>query len=489
MPDERLCIVQVSTYDHCGGAERVAYNLFEALAGCGHDSWLAVGRRRRPHPRVRVIPNHRTLNPWSAFWWGVHQWLQPWYGRSTICRRACQWSHRLASPGSWLDDRRGREVFRFPGTWRIPLLPGRPPDVIHCHNLHGRYFDMRALPPLSASTCVILTLHDLWPLTGHCAHALACERWLTGCGRCPDLAAYPALRRDDTAGNWRRKRDIYARSRLNVATPSRWLMEQVRRSMLAPAVVSSRVIPNGVDLDVFHRGERAEARHRLGLPGGHAVLLFTGYRARRNGWKDYDTLRSAVRAVAERRLGRPVLFVVLGESGDPEPLADGQIRFVPFVDDPRVVADYYRSADLYVHAARADTFPNTVLESLACGTPVVATAVGGIPEQVRSLAAGDAACGGSVVATGLLTPPGDPVAMAAAIGRLLGDEPLRRRLGDAAAADARSRFGLDRQVQAYLDWYQELRAGSGRANPAADSAAVRGRRVTAESAAGRSSSK
>ncbi len=488
MSAERLCIVQVNTYDHCGGAERVAHNLFEALAARGQESWLAVGRRRRSHPRVRVIPNHRTLNPWAAFWWCVHRWLQPWYHRYPLCRRAGQWSHRLASPGSWLDDWRGREVFRFPGTWQIPRLAGRRPDVVHAHNLHGRYFDLRALPALSASTCLVLTLHDMWPLTGHCAHSVACERWLTGCGRCPDLAAYPALRRDGTAGNWRRKQDIYAQCRLHVATPSRWLMEQVRRSMLAPAVVSSRVIPNGVDVEVFHPGAQAAARRRLGLPGSHAVLLFSGYRARRNGWKDYQTLRSAVRAVAERRLGRPVLFVVLGEGGEPEPLADGQIRFVPFVDDSRMVADYYRAADLYVHAARADTFPNTVLEALACGTPVVATAVGGIPEQVRSLPAEERA-DAAVTATGLLTPPGDPVAMAAGIGRLLSDEPLRRRLGDDAAADARRRFALDRQVEAYLDWYRELCGRSGRPTPAVMPAASRLPPVRVESAAGRSRSR
>lgn len=457
MADDRPSILQVSTVDHCGGAERVAYNLFEGFADRGHDSWLAVGRRRRPHRRVLAIPNHRTRSPWSALWWLVHERLQPWYGRSSTVRGICRLSHRLASPGSLLDDLHGHEVFRFPGTRRLPLLTPQPPDVIHCHNLHGRYFDLRALPSLSTRFPLILTLHDMWPLTGHCAHAVTCERWLTGCGNCPDLSAYPALRRDGTADNWRRKRDIYARCRLHVATPSRWLMEHVRRSILAPTVISNRVIPNGVDLDVFHPGERAAARRRLDLPASHAVLLFSGYNARRNSWKDYDTLRSAVRLVSERRIGRPVLFVVLGEGGEAEPLADGEICFVPFVDDPRSVADYCRAADICVHAARADTFPNTVLEALACGTPVVATATGGIPEQVNSLmACASDSSGGRAASTGILTPPGDPFAMAAALHRLLMDEPLRRRLGEAAAADARERFSLSGQIDEYIGWYREL---------------------------------
>jgi glycosyltransferase involved in cell wall biosynthesis len=88
--------------------------------------------------------------------------------------------------------------------------------------------------------------------------------------------------------------------------------------------------------------------------------------------------------------------------------------------------------------------PNTVLEALACGTPVVATAVGGIPEQVKD----------SV--TGFLAPPGDVEAMAETIVALLTDDALRRRLGENAARDARERFDLWRQVETYLKWYKEL---------------------------------
>jgi glycosyltransferase involved in cell wall biosynthesis len=105
------------------------------------------------------------------------------------------------------------------------------------------------------------------------------------------------------------------------------------------------------------------------------------------------------------------------------------------------VANYYRAADAYLHAAKADTFPSVVLEALACGTPVVATAVGGIPEQVR------------LGETGELTPGGDAQAMGEAVVRLLNDETMRRRMGERAADDAAARFSLDRQVRAYLDWF------------------------------------
>ena len=134
--------------------------------------------------------------------------------------------------------------------------------------------------------------------------------------------------------------------------------------------------------------------------------------------------------------------------------SEGSIRFVPHLKKAEDVAAYYQAADLYIHAAVADTFPRAVLEALACGVPVVATGVGGIPEQIRSL--NDTIGPEANEATGIIVPPGDVQAMTQAVERLLADDPLRRMLGVHAAADARARFDLQQQVEGYLSWYESL---------------------------------
>jgi glycosyltransferase involved in cell wall biosynthesis len=323
-------------------------------------------------------------------------------------------------------------------------LPPEPPDLIHAHNLHGGYFDLRYLTVLSRRRPVVLTLHDAWLLSGHCAHSFACERWRTGCGQCPDLTIYPAIRRDATARNWRGKQRIYARSRFYIATPARWLMQKVAQSTLAPAAVEARVIPYGVNLHHFHPADSRSVRASLGLPQDARVLLFTANGIRQNIWKDYQTMRAAIALVAAQLPGQKVLFLALGEDAPTETIGPAEIRFVPFQQDPSAVACYYQAADVYIHAAKADTFPNTVLEALACGTPVVATAVGGIPEQVED------------GVNGFLVPPGDSQALAARITQLLSDDELRRRMSLEAAQTARQRFDLDRQVDDYLGWYEEI---------------------------------
>jgi len=353
----------------------------------------------------------------------------------------------------------------------LELTPARP-ELVHCHNLHGDYFDLRCLPWLSSTLPVVLTLHDAWLLSGHCGHSFDCERWKIGCGQCPDLTIYPPIRRDATAENWRRKQRVYADSRLYVATPCRWLIDKALQSIVAPAIAESRVIPYGVDQSVFSPGDRAAARAMLGIPSKATMVLFVANGIRYNRWKDFALMKHALRLLAERVRDRPLLWFGLGERASAEQVGSTRLIFVPFQSDPARVAQYYRAADLYVHAARADTFPNAILEALACGVPVVATAVGGIPEQVNGLrdAAGSEPSAGSMwnrydddLATGLLSSPADVVGLANGLTRLVVDRPLRLTLGANAADDARRRFDLQREVTDYLAWYEEILA----AQPAA----------------------
>ncbi len=423
-------ILQVSTVDIAGGAEKIAWDLFTSYRALQHKSWLAVGTKRsgdvdvfslpkNPDPFSRIILSRFRL-PYVAY---VSKKIE------TLTKPARIYSH-LA----------GHENFDYPGTWRLLDSAPEPPDILHCHNLHGGYFDLRALPSLSHQVPTVLTLHDAWLLSGHCAHSFDCERWKTGCGNCPDLTIYPAIRRDATAYNWQRKAEIYRQSRLYVVTPCRWLMDKVDQSMLKPGVVASKVIPNGVDLKVFHPGNQDSARGELGLPLDATILLFAANGIRKNIWKDYQTLRSALAEIAKAEVN--VLCIALGETAPPDWIGDVEIRFIPYQKNPEQVARYYQAADLYLHPARADTFPTTVLESLACGTPVVVTAAGGIPEQVVE------------GRTGFLVPAGDAPALAGRVLELLGDEGRRLQMGREAAADAARRFGVERMAEEYLAFYQ-----------------------------------
>ena len=433
MVDPALRILTVNTSDFGGGAERVAWNLFDEYRRRGFQSHLAVGYRKIADPDVFAISDHAKRSAWAT--------LASSVGTKFQNQRIKRIAAAVAEPIRVADQLAGLEDYNFRGTWNLLKLTPEPPSIIHCHNLHGDYFDLRALPSLSKKVPVVVSMHDAWLLSGHCAHSFDCDRWRTGCGECPDLTIYPAVRRDATARNWQRKKRIFAQRKLYVSTACEWLMNKVNDSMLAPAVKESRIIPYGVDTSVFRPRHRAAARAELGLPEKSKIILFAANRIRKNIWKDYETMRAAIERVAGEL--QPLTFVALGEDAPAEKLGSAEIRFYPFRSAIEDVARFYQAADVYLHGARIDTFPNAVLEALACGTPVVATAVGGIPEQIDD------------GRTGFLVPPSDPPAMAKRIVDAL-DPEMNQRLSAAAAQEALVRFSLDRQVDEHLKWYREI---------------------------------
>jgi glycosyltransferase involved in cell wall biosynthesis len=416
----------------------MALSLLNGYLEQGCRAILAAGTKSSRNPNVLEIPKNVWLN-------SLGRATQALIARHVrVLPQITFQLSRLGDLPNELDRRCGREPFHYAGTRKLLELAPFKPQIVHAHNLHRHYFDLRFLPELSACVPLIVTMHDAWLLSGHCAHSFDCERWKTGCGECPDLTIPPAIERDATAFNWQRKRELYACSHFYVAAPCRWLIDKLEQSIVAPAVIESRVIPNGIDLEVFRAGDRDAARARLGLSQDADVLLFTALSIRENFWKDYKTLRGAIAQLAERRPARPLIFLSVGEAAPTEKIGNAEIRFVPFLEESRRLAEYYQAADLYIHASRADTFPTSILEALACETPVVATAVGGIPEQI---------IGGE---TGMLTPPGDAGAMANAIASLLDDVARRRAMGAKAGEEAWRKFGRDRMIGDYLSWFDEI---------------------------------
>jgi glycosyltransferase involved in cell wall biosynthesis len=455
-----LRILLVSTADLGGGAEISAWNLFKAFRRHGHKSWLAVGNKRSDDPDVFSIPKDSCRSSWAQFWIRAANKLGRFESDVRGATRLRNLFQLIGEPRRWLENRRGYEDFNFPGSWRLLELT-ESPDIVHCYNLHEGYFDLRLLPWLSHQRPVILDLRDAWLLSGHCAHSFDCDRWKTGCGKCPDLTIYPAIQRDATAYNWQRKKEIYSRSRLYVATPSKWLMQKVAQSMLAPAIAESKVIPTGVDLSLFRPANKQFARAALKLPQEARIVLFVGNRIERSIWKDHNMMRAAFSLTAERSRERKLLFVGLGGDAHVERFGNAELRFIPYQQDWETVARHYQACDLYVHAARADTFPRAVLEALACGTPVVATEVGGIPEQIKGLRGAISASVGSNRyganhATGALVPTGDAEAIAESVRSLLSNDSLRQQMSENASKDARERFDIEQQAERYLQWYAEI---------------------------------
>ena len=404
--------------------------------------------------------------------------------RSTWARACLALGRRLAAPGeedsrfaklaSWIAEpnrrrriRRGFQDFQYPGT--VPVISKSVragPTILHLHNLHGGYFDLRALPELCKLAPLVLTLHDQWVFTGHCAHSFDCDRWRIGCGECPDLTIYPAIPRDRTAENFALKEEVFSRTRLHLAAPCTWLMNKAKESLLAPAMEETRVIPNGVNTTVFRPGSKAKERARLKLPPEYQIVLCAGHVARSH-WTNRGLLRSTIRYLAQESQDNCALLFLGSDRNSQEEMDGIKVIHRQYERDVSRLAAYYRASDVYFHPARTDTFPTAILESLACGIPPVATDVGGIPEQVTSLwASRNASVSLPSSATGILVDGEDATDAGRAIAFLLRHDTLRARLADNGANRAASQFSIALQAERYLDWYQEILSRHRRALPA-----------------------
>jgi glycosyltransferase involved in cell wall biosynthesis len=399
-----LRIVQINTVEVGGGAAKTALKLHEKFRERGHESVLVVGWKHSSDPDVVVIDNSRR-------WRGL---------RGRVLRRL-EW--------------RGLQYLDYPGSHRVPELVGGDWDVTHAHNLHGGYFDLAALSGLSRRAPLVLSMQDQWLVTGHCGYSCECERWRIGCGSCPDLTLYPAIPRDATRANLRRKGRLLDDVELTVTSPARWALDLARASYLRSK--PTRHIPNPVDTRFFRPGDKRAARAALGLPQDRPIVLLPARLAFDNEFKAAWMLEEAVEALRDRR----VLGVAFGAKE--EERRDG-LRILAESHDEAWIAEAHRAADVVVYPSRADTSPLAIIEALATARPVVATRVGGVSELVED------------GRNGFLVDRGDAGGFARAIRRVLDSPELAQQLGANGLADARERHDLELVADAWLALYEEL---------------------------------
>jgi glycosyltransferase involved in cell wall biosynthesis len=330
------------------------------------------------------------------------------------------------------------------GAFRIKYLPAfQDADVVNFHGIHGQFFSYLALPMLTADKAAVFTVRDMWPLTGHCAVNYDCERWRTGCGHCPYPNVGPPLPegRDGTRLEWKLKRWIYRHSRMTVVALSTRMTEQLQQSILSHLPVYH--IPNGVDTEAYQPLDQAMCRAALGIPAHKKVLLFAaGHLNRQN--KGGEVLLKAIHGLPPA-LQKDLVLLLMGEGGNVLANVTGlDVRSMGYVGGARLKTVLYTAADLFVLPTFGEGLPNVLLESMACGTPIVSFDVGGVPDLVRP------------GVTGYLAVPADVDDLRHGILMLLEDTAGRAAMGQCCRDIAVKEYDTVYEVQRYIELYQRV---------------------------------
>lgn len=289
-----------------------------------------------------------------------------------------KWGYYLHNAISRITDRAGF-YSNIPTLRLLRFMDQYKPDLIHLHNLHGYYVNIRLLFDYikQHDIPVVWTLHDCWAFTGHCTHFdfVGCDRWHTKCFDCPQKKEYPqSLVLEQSARNFRQKKELFTSlNKISIVTPSKWLADCVKQSFLSKYDITT--IPNGIDLEVF-RPVKSDIKNRLKIPEDKKIVLAVA-----NVWNEKKGFSDVIR-LSQLLPENAYQIVMVG-------LTEAQISSLPknIIGIKRTknineLVELYSAAFMFFNPTYEDNFPTTNIEALACGTPVITYMTGGSLEAI-----------------------------------------------------------------------------------------------------------
>lgn len=326
--------MHINTIDNRGGAGRVHWRLANEQKRRGHNVSSFVGFKYSNDQSVREIPKNPLYYRMSRFF---------------------------------------ANDLRFSrSNWILKTEEYKRADIIHCHNIHSGFFNLKTLEIMSKEKPVVWTLQDLWPITSGCTDSYRCrtEKPKKFCG----------ILWDNRKHLLKQKKRIYKNSSFTTVTSSQWMTDKIKGSALGH--LDSRLIFNGINTSIFTPLDKLKIRNELRLPLDKKIILFIAV----GGIGDRLKGANYVEQVANRYVNDAnKLFVAIGGNKKlyPDQAEDERnIIQTGYIDDENVLAKYYSAADFFLYPSRADNSPLVVAEAMACGTPVVSFEVDGIPEMI-----------------------------------------------------------------------------------------------------------
>ena len=412
-------VLQLSTDDFSGGASRAAYRLHTACLQTGLESTMRVLKHQTANDRVIQGRSSRSF-------------------QEKVCSRLSQ-KVREVRNRNWHTDNLIMHSFGHASAGLVPELNACEADVLNLHwivNLLSIQDIGKLTKPL------VWTLHDMWAFCGgeHVAPDEPDSRFRLGYlkNNRPVSEQGPDLNRLA----WETKRHAWARQQFNIVTPGRWMARCARESILFHDM-PIHVVPNPLEMQHLWRPiDKKFARAVLGL-AQHKTYLLSGSAGGMPHLKGEDLLRKALQQLGQHQLPS-VELLIFGQS-QPQSAQDWSlpVHWLGSVKDDHVMALIYSAADVMLVPSRQDNLPNTAVEAHACGTPVVAFDIGGLPDIVTHQT------------TGWLAPAFDTVDFAQGIMWVLQDADRHAKLALAARQSAVDRFAPDVIVSQYLSVYEQ----------------------------------
>ena len=349
-------VLQVSGTDKIGGAGIAAYRLHEGLEQSGIESQMLVLRKATSDPSV-----HRLLSRMNRL-----QSLQTRYA-SKRYNRQLKAHPRQSDSAYW-----SLNTSPYPIADQINSFKA---DIVHLHWVGDNFLPIQQMAKITAP--IVWTLHDMWAFTGGCHYSGDCQAYQRGCGNCPQLIQTQP--HDISQQVIQQKIEAWSGIPMTIVCPSNWLADCVRQSQVL-GQKRVEVIPNGIDTSYFKPLDKASARHALNLPQDKKLVLFGAFGGTEDPRKGFTYLRDALKLLPE---ASDIELVVFGSDQAEQLDLNLPVHQIGRLQDNVSMVLLYSACDVFALPSLQDNLPNTLMESLACGTACVGFDTGGISDIIQ----------------------------------------------------------------------------------------------------------
>ena len=411
-----------NTYDRTGGAAKAAYRLYRGLTLLKHNIHYFV--KVKTDDTDDNILQLTTFNKSMLF---IDKLIQKYY----ITRNRTPISNTVFS-------------ISYAGV-DIPLSQElKNADIINLHWVE-KYLSLKSIQQLvNLGKPIVWTLHDEKAFTGGCHYTTGCEEFKTDCGACIQLNNDPYhLAQKILAAKY----DLLKDANISIVTPSRWLAKQAKSSMLFKdkEVVA---IPNGIDTDTYIPLNKVACKEALNIDSDSLVLQF-GAQDNREIRKGFRYLIEAIELCLKNHNFKKmcnenkIIILCVGEPSKEIEALPIETKSVGYIDNDEDMVKLYSATDIFILPSLEDNLPNTMIESLACKTPVIGFETGGIPEVINE-------------SNGRIVEYKNSFKLAEAILELTFDNTLRETLADAGHKLVNEKYKLSDQAENYSNFFQTL---------------------------------
>lgn len=346
-------ILIVNTNDIQGGAARAAYRLHKALLEQGIDSKMLV--------QDKSSDDYTVIGPSTKIEKAIAR-LRPFLD-SLHVKYYKNRTKTLFSP-AWL-----------PFSNIVNKINSMRPDIVHLHWICGGMMRIEDIAKIKAP--IVWSLHDMWSFTGGCHYDQGCGAYQKMCGYCKVLGS--ENEKDLSTKIYKRKQKSFISKDITIVGLSRWITECAKESILFK---NKKIlnIPNPIDTNIFKPFDKEKARELRNFPKHKKLVLFGAINATQDPRKGFYELYTALKL-----LKNPNIELVVFGSSQPQnaPEFGFKTHYLGHLHDDISLVTLYNAVDVMIVPSLQENLSNAIMESLSCGTPVVAFNIGGNPDMIE----------------------------------------------------------------------------------------------------------